>query len=190
EKIPETVRSRCRRCNFERIAMNDLIRSLSGILDREKVNVAADERQAILNAIALASDGGLRDAQVLLDQLISLAEDELTLDTVRSLLGVVEGDLFTRLLKSLVEHNTQDCLLLIGDLVDRGRDLQRFVKMFLGFLRDAMILKAGASPELLRIADPASDELKATIDKTTLPFLLNAVQQFLDLEERMRGAAP
>jgi DNA polymerase-3 subunit gamma/tau len=190
EKIPETVISRCRRCNFDRIGLKEMTASLGAILEKERVRVAETERAAVLNAIALASDGGLRDAQVLLDQLISLAEDELTLETVRSLLGVVEGDLFTRLLGSLVGRNTADCLTIVGELVERGRDLQRFAKMFVGFLRDAVILKAGGAPDLARIVDPTSADFRELLDRTTLPFLLNATQQFLDLEERLRGSAP
>ncbi|MBI5153658.1 DNA polymerase III subunit gamma/tau, partial [Candidatus Poribacteria bacterium] len=93
EKIPETVISRCRRCAFDRIAVEDITGSLGAILDKERVAVDASERQQILSAIALASEGGLRDAQVLLDQVISLSPEEITLDTVRALLGVVDSDL-------------------------------------------------------------------------------------------------
>ncbi len=190
EKIPETVISRCRRCNFERLSLEDITGNLADILEKEGVAIAAEEREAVLAAVALASEGGLRDAQVFLDQLITLTSDELNLETVRSLLGVVESDLFLRLLKAIVEHNTADCLLLVGDLVDRGRDLQRFVRMFLSFLRDAMLLMAGGSVDLLRFANPHSEDLKATLEKSTLPFMLNVVQQFLDLEERIKGSAP
>ncbi len=190
EKIPETVVSRCRRCAFERLSVEDITGNLADILGREGVTIPAEDRDAVLNAVALASEGGLRDAQVYLDQLITLSADELNLETVRSLLGVVESDLFLRMLVAIAEHDTADCLLLVGDLVDRGRDLQRFVKMFLSFLRDAMLLKAGGSPDLMRFADPNSEDLKAALEKTTLPYLLNVVQQFLDLEERIRGSAP
>ncbi|MDK2972099.1 MAG: polymerase subunit gamma/tau [Candidatus Sumerlaeota bacterium] len=190
EKIPETVISRCRRCNFDRIGMKETIACLGRIMEKEGLTVDAEERAAVLGAIALASDGGLRDAQVLLDQLISLSEGELKLETVRSLLGVVESDLFLRLLKALVDRDTVDSLVIVGDLVDRGRDLQRFVKMFQGFLRDAMILRAGGSKQLARLVDPDAPEFRALLERTTLPFLLNAVQQFFDLEDKMRGAAP
>ncbi len=190
EKIPETVISRCRRCNFDRISLKDIENNLSEILETEKVQIDAEEKHAVLSAIALASEGGLRDAQVLLDQLISLSSEELRLDTVRSLLGVVEADFFNRLLKGLVAHNVKDCLMLIGDLVDRGRDLQRFVKMFLSFLRDAMLVKTGAPKELVRLVNADDTDFQSIIDQASLPFLLNVIQQFLDLEERMRGAAP
>lgn len=190
EKIPETVLSRCRRLNFDRIDPNNIVQSLDAILQKEKVNVAAGEREAILKAVALASEGGLRDAQVLLDQLISLSTDELTLEITRSLLGVVETDLFHQLLTGLAERNVGVCLELVNNMVDRGRDLQRFVKMFLSFLRDAMLYKAGASADLIRILDPKDPQIQSVLKSLSLPYLLNIVQQFMELEGSIRGAVP
>jgi len=190
EKIPETVVSRCRRVAFERLKPEEIIGSLSGILESEGVKLPESEAHSILQAVALASEGGLRDAQVLLDQLISLSAEELTLETVRSLLGVVESDLFDQLLENLTDRNPEACLRLVGDMVDRGRDLQRFARMFLTYLRDVMVLKAGGSSDLAAIANTGSERLRAVMDRLTLPYLLNILQQFLDLQERMRGAAP
>jgi DNA polymerase-3 subunit gamma/tau len=190
EKIPETVISRCRRVAFERLKPEEITRSLSHILETEGVKLPEGEAQAILQAVALASDGGLRDAQVLLDQLISLSAEELNLESVRSLLGVVESDLFDALLEHLADRKPEACLQLVGEMVDRGRDLQRFARMFLTYLRDVMVLKAGGAPDLAAVANAGSERLRATMDRLTLPYLLNILQQFLDLQERMRGAAP
>ncbi|MDX1973457.1 MAG: DNA polymerase III subunit gamma/tau [Candidatus Sumerlaeia bacterium] len=190
EKIPETVISRCRRLNFDRIDPENIVHSLDAILQKENVRVADGEREAVLKAIALASEGGLRDAQVLLDQLISLTTDELSLEVTRSLLGVVETDLFHQLLAGLARRDVSACLELVGTMVDRGRDLQRFVKMFLGFLRDAMLVKAGANPSLVRILDARDTDLQQTLKLISLPYLLNVVQQFIELETTIRGAVP
>ncbi|MGF1573048.1 MAG: DNA polymerase III subunit gamma/tau [Sumerlaeia bacterium] len=190
EKIPETVLSRCRRLNFDRIDPNNIVQSLDAILQKEKVDVATGEREPILKAIALASEGGLRDAQVLLDQLISLSSEELTLEITRSLLGVVETDLFHQLLTGLAQRDVGVCLELVNNMVDRGRDLQRFIKMFLSFLRDAMLYKAGASADLIRILDPKDPDIQSTLKSLSLPYLLNIVQQFMELESSIRGAVP
>jgi DNA polymerase-3 subunit gamma/tau len=190
EKIPETVVSRCRRVAFERLKPEEITRSLSRILAAEGVKLPEAEAQSILQAVALASEGGLRDAQVLLDQLISLSAEDLTLESVRSLLGVVESDLFDQLLENLADRNPEACLRLVGDMVDRGRDIQRFARMFLTYLRDVMIIKAGGASDLAAIADPSSDRLRSVAGRLSLPYLLNILQQFLDLQERMRGAAP
>lgn len=191
EKIPDTVISRCRQCVFERIETNNISGRLIEIAEKESARFAEGQRDAILEAVALASEGGMRDAQVALDQLISLAnDDEITLETARKLLGIVESDVLLRLLKSLVNRNTTDALLLVEELVNSGRDLQRFVSTFLAYLRDGLLLKSGAPTELLRVARAHAGELTTVTAPVGLPFLLNAMQQFLDLEERMKGAAP
>ncbi|MEQ8819666.1 MAG: DNA polymerase III subunit gamma/tau [Sumerlaeia bacterium] len=190
EKIPETVISRLRRLNCDRIKMSDITTTLKRIMEKEGVSCAEGEETAILNAIALASEGGLRDAEVYLDQVISVSSGEVTLETVRSILGVVESDIFTRLLKHMAERETKEALLLIADMVDRGRDLSSFVKMFVSFLRDVMLIKAGAPPDLLRVADAGTAEFKEVVEALSMPMVLNTVQQFVDLEEKMKGAAP
>lgn len=190
EKIPDTVISRCRRLNFERIDSSDIEACLSAILEKEKITIPEEEKHSVLKAIALASEGGMRDAQVLLDQLISLSNGELTLEITRSLLGVVETDVFVQLLTHLVNRNVSESLELIASLVDHGRDLQRFIKMYLGFLRDVMLLKAGGAPHHIKLLDPKSPEVQTIINQCSLPFLLNVVQQFITLEEKLRGAVP
>lgn len=132
----------------------------------------------------------MRDAQVSLDQLISLSEGRLGLDTARQLLGLVESDLLEQLLSGLVQRDTPKCLLLIRDLVEKGRDLHRFIKTFTAYLRDAMMLRAGAPLELLKVSRSNPDALARAIDGLSFPTLLNFMQQFLELEEKMRTAAP
>lgn len=190
EKLPETVISRCRRLEFDRMEVTEIVDRLREISDREAVKFRADERERVLEAIALASEGGMRDAQVALDQMISLSEGEITLETARQLIGIVEGELLQELLEGIMARETAKCLLLVGQLVDKGRDLQKFIKTFTAYLRDAMLLKAGASEELLKVSRADSARLRACIAGLSMPALLNCVQQFLELEERMRGAAP
>ncbi|MCC6546841.1 DNA polymerase III subunit gamma/tau [Candidatus Sumerlaeota bacterium] len=190
EKLPDTVVSRCRRLEFDRMASNAIVERLAEIADRESLSFKAGEREKVLEAIALASEGGMRDAQVSLDQMISLSEGELTLETARQLLGTVETDLLHGLLGALTARDTTAALLLVNELVEKGRDLQKFVKVFTAYLRDAMLLKAGASEELLKVSRADAGRLRDSVATLSMPTLLNAMQQFLELEERMRGAAP
>lgn len=190
EKIPETVISRCRRLEFERMETADITGRLADIAGREKITFAEGERDAILEAVALASEGGMRDAQVSFDQLISLSEGTLTLEHTRSLLGIVESDLLHQLLDALVKRDTAAALLLVRELVDKGRDLQRFIKTFTSFLRDAMMLKANAPVDLLRTTRSNPERLRELTAGLSMPAVLNMVQQFLDLEEKSRSAAP
>lgn len=190
EKLPETVVSRCRRLEFDRMDTQEIVGRLHEIAVREKILFGKDEEARVLEAIALASEGGMRDAQVALDQIISLSEGEVTLENARQLLGVVDSELLQQLLRGLIARDTTACLLLVGDLVDKGRDLQKFIKTFTGYLRDSMLLKAGAPSELLKVSRADSAQLRSLVEPLSMPTLLNFVQQFLELEERMRGAAP
>lgn len=190
EKIPETVLSRCRRLEFDRIDTSAIVNRLAEIAEREKVTIRAEDRAAVLEAIALASEGGMRDAQVAFDQLISLSEGEITLEEARQLLGIVETDLLHELLTALLKRDSTRCLTIIHELSEKGRDLHRFIKTFTQMVRDAMLLKANAPEELLKVARSSSERLRATVAGVSLPTLLNMGQQFVELEERMKTMAP
>ena len=199
EKIPETVRSRCAQIEFRRIATEDIAEQLLKILESEpSVKLAEGERDAILDAIAVTSEGGLRDAEVTLDQLISLGEEEITLERVQQLLGVVESDLLRKCVAALFDRDTLALLEIAHNLVEHGRDLQRFVKTLLHYLRDLLLLRVISA----RASDDSADrlgvshsragfaEMRALAERVSTPFLLNAIQQFLTLDERLRGVAP
>jgi DNA polymerase-3 subunit gamma/tau len=190
EKLPDTVISRCRHCRFERIESTQIVDRLAEIAEREGARFAEGERAQILEAVAMASEGGMRDAQVALDQLISLSEGTITLETARRLLGVVEAEVFERLLTAIAKGDTTAALVLVDELVNAGRDLQRFTTAFVGFLRDALLIRSGAPDGLLRVASTRVERMRALAGGLSTPFLLNAMQQFLDLEPRLRGGAP
>lgn len=191
EKIPDTVISRCRHCVFERMETDRITTRLSEIADREGVKFAQGQKGAILDAVARAADGGMRDAQVALDQLISLGHGaEITLDVARLLLGVVDHQVMVALLRALVGRKAPDALGHVHDLVEGGRDIPRFASAFLSLLRDAVLLKAGAPDSLLGANAEARAELRPIVAEASLPFLLNATNVFIELEERLRGAAP
>jgi len=187
EKIPETIISRCQISHFERIATKDIIERLKLILSKEK-GIKADpkEKKAILEAIATSSEGGMRDAEVTLDQLISLSGGRLKFEHVSQLLGLVEFDLLFGTIKDLTEKNISSLLARTEKLVTRGRDLERFVKTFQGFLRDLLILKAGANTLMKDYSDQRIQEMKTILESLTMPFLLNIMNNFFMLEERMK----
>jgi len=190
EKIPDTVISRCRHCVFDRMETTLIMNRLADIAENEGVKFEEGTRNEILESVALASEGGMRDAQVALDQLISLAQGVVTLETARKLLGVVETEVLSGLLDGLIARDTAKCLTIVNDLVNAGRDLPRFVSAFVGLLRASLLLKANAPVELTGLNAARGNELSARIEKASLPYLVNALGQFIELEPKMRGAVP
>ncbi|MCX7016959.1 MAG: DNA polymerase III subunit gamma/tau [Candidatus Sumerlaeota bacterium] len=186
ERIPETIKSRCEVFPFRAITVEDIVGRLDYILKREGVEVEPGERQAILETIALSAEGGMRDAQVALDQVVSLTEGVLRLQDVRDFLGVADRDSLFALVDHIRERRSAELLDIVRDLSERGRDLERFVKQVLAFLRDLMVLRCGGGDDLVRLTGETlarARELAADLDPA---LIVNAVNIFLDLEARMK----
>ncbi|HUT25534.1 MAG TPA: DNA polymerase III subunit gamma/tau, partial [Sumerlaeia bacterium] len=196
EKIPETIKSRCQPLQFRRISIEDIVRRLAYVAEREKIEIDPGEQRATLETIASAVDGGLRDALMTLDQMAALSEGTIRLDETVRFLGMVEHDLLIRTVEMLHQRDTQGLLEMVNNLVERGRDLERFVKNLLGFLRDLMILKSGGDESLVHLTGEKLERAKAllwtqsetgqAIDALSYPALLNAINVFMGLQAQIK----
>ncbi|MFH0793619.1 MAG: DNA polymerase III subunit gamma/tau [bacterium] len=188
-KIPETITSRCQVFNFRRIHLEDIVRRLDAILSKqEDAKIQEQERRAILEAIAMSAEGGMRDAEVALDQVLALSDGELRLEEVEKFLGVVEHQLLEEVLSKILDRDTRGLLHLINDLVEKGRDLERFVKNFLNYLRELMLIKAQAPASLLSLSEDRTEKARELAGKFSHVAMMNLINQFLALEQRLKGS--
>ncbi len=198
ERIPETIKSRCQAFQFSRISLDDLIKRLDYVAEAEHILMDPGEKRNILEAIAYAVDGGMRDAMMALDQLRALGDGHLVLDDVARFLGVVEHDQLLRTVEMLHQRDTRGLLELVSQLVERGRDLERFVKNLLSFLRDLMILKSGGGEDLVSLTGEKmtrarnllwqTDEFGRRGEVLNYSELLNFIQVFMSLEAQIKEA--
>jgi len=129
-KIPMTILSRCQRYDFRRVPFQDMVTHLKKIVERE--GYAADEKALML--VAREATGSLRDAEVVLDQLLLISENHtITMEDARSVLSVVDSTLMMKVLDSILRRNTETLLMLIHEMVDAGTDLGYFFRSFLLF---------------------------------------------------------
>lgn len=120
-KIPVTIMSRCQHYDFRRISINTISDRLNELMEAERVEV---EDKAI-RYIAKAADGSMRDALSLLDQCIAFyLGQKLTYDNVLEVLGAVDTDVFSRLLRNIIRRNVPAVLDTVEELVMQGRDLR------------------------------------------------------------------
>ena len=119
-KIPITILSRCQRYDFKRISIETITARLEELMKAENINV----EDKALRYIAKAADGSLRDALSLLDQCLAfyLGQD-LKYDNVLEVLGAVDTEVFSRLLRMVLAADTTGCIRLLEDLIMQGRDL-------------------------------------------------------------------
>ncbi len=137
-KIPVTILSRCQRYDFKRITVDTIEERLKELVQRE--NIQAEEKA--LRYIAKMADGALRDGLSLLDQCISFyLGEELTYDKVLEVLGAVDTEVFSKMLRYIMAGDTMSCINTLEEMIVLGRDLTQFVSDFAWYLRNLMLAK-------------------------------------------------
>lgn len=133
-KIPETIISRCQNFEFKRISMDSLSQRLNFIAHEEGIVV----EENALKLISKYSNGGLRDAISLLEQL-SISEN-ITEDSVSKMLGISSIELINGFYKVIKEKDTQNALKFIDTIIESGVDLRQFIHDFINLLREKVML--------------------------------------------------
>lgn len=144
-KILPTILSRCQRYDFKRIPLRELMQRLSDIITQE--NLTADEVGLAL--IAREADGGLRDAQSLLDQVIAWSDGQVTEQAVKEALGVADRQALFRVVDAILAHDPAQALRLAGDLYQYGYDPRRLSRDLLEHFRHLVAAKVSQDPALL-----------------------------------------
>lgn len=162
-QIRPAVLSRVQRFDFRRLAVAEIEGKLRTIL-------AADGREADEDAVVLIARlaaGGMRDAESMLDQLLSSGDDRITADQVRELLGLAEADEVDGFARALVDRDAAAGLAILASLEDHGRDLRSFLDQVVDELRTAIVdgLGSGRDPSAVRPIAVAAARL-AAIDPT------------------------
>ena len=154
-KIPTTILSRCQQYDFKRIPLKEIAESLRRIVDEEKVKIS----QRSLLVLARESEGSMRDAQSLLDQVISYAGKEITDEDVTSVLGLVDRKILHDTLVAITEQQGGRCMDIVEQVYQYGYDVQHFCRELLQCLRHVILLKVTSHPETL--IDLTPEELGA-----------------------------
>lgn len=181
-KIPLTIISRCQRFDFKPIHNKVIIERMNTIVAEEEVDIS-DEA---LEQIALAAEGGMRDALSLLDQSISYSDDRIEIEDVLTVTGGVSQDILTYIAQAMHEKNSEQTLQLFDELVQSGKDPGRFVFDFIYFLRDVLFYKASASlaAHLERAVVTASfEKLTEEIEEA---FVQEAIVQLTECEQQIK----
>lgn len=162
-KIPITILSRCQRYDFRRIDVDTITNHLSNLMQQEQI----ETEERALRYIARAADGSLRDSLSLLDQCIAFHYgDKLTFDKVLDVLGAVDTEVYSALLRHIVSQDVSGCISLLDEIVTRGRELTQFVNDFTWYLRN--LLLAQTSESLEDAIDMSRDNLARLKEETEL----------------------
>ncbi|MBN1176597.1 MAG: DNA polymerase III subunit gamma/tau [Dehalococcoidales bacterium] len=176
-KILPTILSRCQRFDFHRLSQADVVTKLSHICEREGITITPEA----LTLIAKAATGSMRDAENLLQQMMTYYGNEITIEQAQTLLGYSSDRRALDLLKNIVNGDVASGVATINQVNDDGLDLRQFNRDIVEYLRMLLLVKtnSGESVEL-----PVEDvkELKELAGKTPLPRIIKAVKRFSQLD--------
>ena len=142
-KLPATILSRCQRFDFRRIPIRDIVEKLKELAREEKLDIEED----VFLYVAKASEGSMRDAESILDQLSSFSKGKVKLADVTESLGMIGQDTLSTAAGFIINKDTKGILSLVADVLNSGKDAKQFLMDLVGYFRNAMIIKAGISSE-------------------------------------------
>jgi DNA polymerase-3 subunit gamma/tau len=155
EKIPFTVVSRCQRYDLRRLSAAEILERLRKIAGAEQLKIS----DTSLFAIAREADGSLRDAQTLLDQVISYGGAEIGDAQVAEVLDLLDRRALLAVLEACVAGDAAAALAACGRLAETGGDAKRIGEALLGLLRDLVVLRV--APEATGLVEGSADDVAA-----------------------------
>ena len=185
-KIPITILSRCQRYDFKRISIDTIFQRLLDLMEREQVEV---EERAI-RYIAKAADGSMRDALSLLDQCIAFyLGQKLTYDHVLEVLGAVDTEVFSRLLREIISRDVGKVLKSVEELVMQGRELGQLTTDFTWYLRNLLLAKSSDNMEdVLDVSSENLAQLKEEAQLIENDTLIRYIRIFSELSNQLKYA--
>ena len=186
-KIPVTILSRCQHYDFKRISIGTITDRMKELMDAE--HVEAEEKA--LRYIAKSADGSMRDALSLLDQCIAFyMGQKVTYDNVLEVLGAVDTEVFSRLLRKVIERDVSGVMDVVDDLVMQGRELTQLAADFTWYLRNLLLVKTSDNIEdVLDVSTENMMQLKEEARMIEPDMLFRYIRIFSELSSQLRYAS-
>ena len=185
EKVLPTILSRCQRFDLRRIPAALITKHLAEIAGKEQVTIDA----AALHAIARGADGGMRDAESTLDQLISFCGNHIEEADVLSMFGLAAQNQILKLSQAVLAGDIQNALTQLNELAQGGKDLGRLLADLLNHFRNVLIFQVSRGDlTLLEASEAETQALKEQTALATTDALTRILEVFADAELRLRDA--
>ena len=184
QKVLATILSRCQRFDLHRIPANLIAQHLQFIAKKEKITL----QPAAAHAIARGAEGGLRDAESMLDQLVAFCGEKITESDVLNVFGFTSEQTVSDLTGRILRGETPEAIDLLHEQCEAGKDMMRLMADLIAYLRDLLVFKA--KPDALNEdVDPdVQKSLAAHAELISTDRLLELIDQFAAAEGRMKWA--
>lgn len=191
-KMISTISSRCQRFDFKKLSALEIMSKLEAIVKKEKIKI----EKSALELIAMNADGAVRNAEVLLDQVLSFSKisdkddkKEISEEDVKTLLGIIDISLITKLIDLIFQKNAGKAVDFLNEIIEKGLDPSELAKAIVEYLRQAMILKISPdleNPIFRNLTEEVKKELKEQSLKFKEPEIRRALKSFLEAQNKIR----
>jgi DNA polymerase-3 subunit gamma/tau len=186
EKVLPTILSRCQRFDLRRIPSALIVKQLSRIANDEKVKID----DAALFAIARGADGGMRDAESALDQLISFCGERIEESDVLSMFGLTAQGQLLKLTEAVLAGEIQTALHQLNDLAAKGKDFGRLLSDLLNHFRNLLLYQVSRGDlNMMEVSESEASSLKEQSALASTDGLTRILEILADAEIRLRDAA-
>ncbi len=171
-KIIPTILSRCQIYDFNRITVSDTVKHLQYVAEQEGVTVDLNG----LNVVAQKSDGGMRDALSIFDQLVSFCGNNITYQGVIDNLNVLDYEYYFRLVECFLKGDVSQSLLIFNEVLNKGFDSHHFITGLSSHFRDVLVSKDPQTIALLEVGADIGERYKLQAQLCTPDFLFQALK--------------
>ena len=183
QKIPDTVLSRCQRFDFRRIPVDAIVDRLAWMTEQEGIEA---EREA-LTIVARQATGSMRDAESLLDRLLSYGHGGITVEDVTAALGTGTEESVLDLTGALIDGDVARGLEIINSTVEQGADPRQFARQIVRHLRSVLLMQLEADVPLVHVAEELRGRLEEQASAFSVHELAGIVRVFNDAAVEAKG---
>jgi DNA polymerase-3 subunit gamma/tau len=184
QKVLPTILSRCQRFDLHRIPANLIAQHLQFISGKEKITL----EPAAAHAIARGAEGGLRDAESMLDQLVAFCGDSISENDVLKVFGFTGQQTVANFTDKILRAATADAVQLLHEQSEAGKDMMRLMADLISYLRDLLVFKVKPDALSEDVDLELQKSLSAQAELIETDRLLELIDQFAETEGRMKWA--
>lgn len=181
-KILPTILSRCQRFDLRPIPSEIIANHLLHIASAEGVSLS---REAAF-AVAKVADGGMRDAQSMLDQLVSFCGDHIEEQQVLHIFGITSRETVAQALALILKKELPSLLHLLHEQAEAGRDMGQFLSEIISAVREILVAKVDPEANFDSLPEASKEELTELVKRTQTDKILRLVEVLAETEDKMR----
>ena len=181
-KVPVTILSRCQKFDFKRIPLGKIVKQLERITKQEGINIS----KSGVTLIGKEAEGSMRDAESLLDQVVSYTGSKVEDKNIADILGIIDRDLIFETSLAIIQGTAGKCIEIVDQIYNYGYDIKEFYRALMDQFRNLLVSLIAPQNNLLDMTDSDREEIKRQAEMAGSEKLHQSLNLLIAREEDLR----